>query len=421
MDNNDQVVASGTHTSTINLQSVGAAQQNAKKSDHMELPTAVNALRAEIAASSHEASPDSHRIRARLYASLAGEYARAGLPREGIEAVKMALQLANTYDDKHIAAIALDAAAMCHYARGDCLMALSSGLDAYQHFYAVDDERSIGNVLTTIASAFKDIEVLDLAEMTLNVCVGIADRHEDHFLEARARNALGVLLGDIGRFDEALVQFTASRQRLIEMQLDAITAKVVSNIGNLQKKRAVALIKTGQPEMANTCLRDAIMFVDEGLKASTEDGNMFDIADKSSALSEYYFLLHEFPRARLYIDQALIFGNKIRHGRLIAESHFLRGKIHRAEKKFEDAEREYRIALGKAKDAEIKSIQHIIHQELADYFMETGRHSDAAAQRAVAEEAQLLMQNNRSEAQREVRAIWQRYFSQHPLFKGAAH
>jgi tetratricopeptide (TPR) repeat protein len=350
-----------------------------------------------------------------LLSELASEYARAGMPREGLEAVKRALAMASTDANPGGRALAYEAAAMCHYARSDYLMAISSGIDAYSAFVKAGDEARVGHILTTIATACKEIDAIDLAVDALNGCLRIALKTGDQFLEARVRNTLGLVLGDMHRFDEARRHLNGAKSLTESLGRPTAAAKVEGNLGNVHKKEAILMRAQGDIAGAERQLRQAIALVTRSMDDALAQNNVFDGADKAGALGELYYLLGDNTASRHHVERCLQLAGEIKHAHLVAEGHLFLGRLFMREPAFVEAEREFRMALEKSKASEIRKLQYEAHVELAKCLAEAGRHADASTHNAAAEESAALTASNNREAQREVRTMWKRVFSQHPL------
>jgi tetratricopeptide (TPR) repeat protein len=381
----------------------------------MPIHAAIAVIRAK-----QTALPENDLERATLQAEIASEYARAGMPREGLEAVRSGISMIDAHDANQALTARGDlynAAAMCHYARNDFLMSIASGVDAYQIFHRQGDDARMGHALTTLASACMEVQAPDLAEQALNGCLSIALKTGDQFLEARARNTLGMLLGDAGRFDEAETHLLASKEILVMLGRRAQTPKVIGNIGNLYKKRALEDRRLGQHDQARYWFDRAVAMVQDGFDAAEANDNKFDAADKMGSLGEYYFLMENFDLAKDAFVRALVYANEIQHLHTIAESHLFLGRVSQREGNHVEAEKQLRIALDRAKQAELRKLIREAHRELADCLSAQGRESDAATHAAAADEANAVSDSNNFEAQREIRAMWSHVFSQHPLLK----
>ncbi len=373
-------------------------------------------LTSQLAGVTAEAMP---RERAQLLAQLASACARAGMPREGLDAVKEALRLTKAHVMLFEQAEALNAASMCHYARGDHLMAIASGLDAYQGFSRSNELVRMGHALTTIAASCKEINAVDLSIEALEGCLNIAHRSGDAFLEARSRNTLGIVMGEVGRFDEAEQHFSAARRCLETMGASTYLPKVIANFGSLFKKRAEVALAAGDGEGARQLLRHAMDTLNAGLM-SDGDANLFEKADKFIALAEYHFLLEEYPSARVRANEALELGKRLKHSQIVIESYLYLGRISLALGDTANAESNLKLVLELSRGAELRDLQLQAHRNLAECYVAMYQSLDAAAQSALANELEAGIRAGHQDAQREARQLWAQYFSRHPLIEPAA-
>jgi tetratricopeptide (TPR) repeat protein len=368
----------------------------------------VNTLAAQPA---HEKPRD----RASTLARLAMEYAYAGLPLDGLMAVKEALSLANAHNFAFERAEALASAAMCHHMRVDHMMSIACGFDAYQGFAALNEYGRMGHQLITLAAACRDLQAHDLAEEAVRGCLIIAERINDKLLEARSHNVLGLTLRDCQRFDEAEREFVLSRDCLIVLGEWLHVPKVTANIGVLFRERADVAIAAGDSALSEQLLMRAIEHIREGLQAALSDDNKFEIADKTGSIGQYYFLLNDFSTARALVTQSLEMGQELKHARLIADGHLWLGQIELGSTQLLLAEQHLRAAIDRARQAGLKSTQQAAHHQLSKCYSAMERPDDAAAQAALSADLQASFIQANLEAQRELRMMWQEHLSHHPM------
>ncbi|MBL8525604.1 MAG: hypothetical protein JNN20_18135 [Betaproteobacteria bacterium] len=361
--------------------------------------------------------PQDHepRERAAVLCELAAAYARAGLPHQGLEAVKETLKLAQSHPMPQEQAEAMYGASMCHYFRADYLMSIASGLDAYQGFSRDQNFVRMGHTLATIAAACKEIKAQDLAIEALNGCLNIAGRTGDVFLEARSRNMLGMVFGDVGRFDEADAELEQSRRCLAKMNDTSHLPKVVANLAGILKQRADAAFSAVSGDTGTALLEQAIKVLRDGVDVAKADGNAYEIADKMALLAEYHHLAGDQSTAMVLVKQALASAHELKHPQIIVEAHLGLGRILLAQNNLAEAESEFKRALELAREAEIHDLQMQIHRGLAECYRMLGQELDTGSHDMQADQLQAGIRHAHQEAQREVRELWERYFSHHPL------
>jgi tetratricopeptide (TPR) repeat protein len=386
------------------------AHRSAQMSSLGRIATLVNTLTAQPA---HELPRD----RARTLARLAMEYAYAGLPMEGLTAVKEALALANEHNLAFERAEALASAAMCHHMRVDHMMSIACGFDAYQGFADLNEYGRMGHQLITLAAACRDLQAHDLAEAALNGCLTIAARINDKMLEARTHNVLGLTFRDCQRFEEAEREFVLSRDCLIVLGEWLHVPKVTANIGVLFRERADVAAAAGDRDLSQRLLKRAIEHMREGLQAALSDDNNFEIADKTGSIGQYYFSLGDLHTARVLITQSLEMGRELKHARLLSDGYLWLGQVELSAQQYLLAEQHLRAAIDRARQAGLKSIQQAAHQQLSACYAAMERADDASAQAALSADLHASFVQANLEAQRELRMMWQQHLSQHPMMK----
>jgi tetratricopeptide (TPR) repeat protein len=379
-------------------------------SSQTRIATLIDAL---VSQPAHEQPRD----RARTLARLAMEYAYAGLPLDGLSAVKEALSLANTHGFTFERAEALASAAMCHHMRVDHMMSIACGFDAYQGFAALNEYGRMGHQLVTLAAACRDLQAHDLAEEAVRGCLTIAKRINDKLLEARSHNVLGLTFTDGQRFDEAEREFILSRDCLLQRGELIHVPKVTANIGVLFRRRADVARSAGDKELSENLLKQAIEHIREGLQAALGDDNKFEIADKTGSIGQYYFLLNDFATARILVTQSLEMGLDLKHARLIVDGQLWLGQIELGAKQFLLAETHLRAAIDRARQAGLRSLQQAAHEQLSQCYLAMERPDDAAAQAALSADLRMSFNQANVEAQRELGMMWHEHLSHHPMMR----
>jgi tetratricopeptide (TPR) repeat protein len=383
---------------------------------HMSARDDIESLKLVIAGLPASEQP---KERARALAALAMQYAHAGLPLDGLDTVRESLLLAKTHDMRRERADALSAAAMCHRSRGDFLMAIACGIDAYHAFTDVDDLASMGHVLATLAATCRELGACELGEKMLRGCLNIAARSNDHFLGARTRNALGLTLADMRRFDEAEEELRLSRQLLIDAGATQHVSTATGNMGSIHRRRGEAAIADGNTTEWELHFRRAIVLLREALQSAAQSENKFEIADKTGSIGQSHFLLGEIEAAKPLAEMSLSMGYELAHTRLIAEGELLMSRIDIAQEQYESGRERLRIAIEKSRNAELRALQQESHTHMAAIYRKQGQQVEADAHLALADELSAALAAANADAQREVRAMWHSDFSRHPLIEAA--
>jgi tetratricopeptide (TPR) repeat protein len=353
--------------------------------------------------------------RADTLIQLAHHCARAGLAREGLTVAKEAIEIGDANGLPGVRASALNAAAMCHYFRGDYLMVVACGMDAYADFECEQRYDMMGHALSTIAAACKDVDARDLAELALQACIKIATRANDPFLKARSYNTLGVMYGDLQRWEEAELALDHALIALSQTVQKEHIPKIIANRGSLRKKRAEQLLAQDNRDAAMAMLQQAMIFVKDGLDAAIEHTNAYEIADKHGALGELYLLMGKHREAMTYLENSQEMACSLKHPQLIAESHFFMGRVYLAQHTPIEAQASFRRGLDCAKQNELKVIQMHINEKMAEACRALGQQQEAELYGAAASEWRQHVASLNREVVREVRALWERRFSHHPM------
>ena len=352
---------------------------------------------------------------ARRIAEDAAATARQGMGRDGLEKARIAITIAQRLDRPDLEAQGLGAAALCHASRGDQLMAIACAVDAYCLFASLDDALGMGHNLMTIASACREVDAPELAIEALSACRRVATELNDPFLESRACNTLGLVLGDQGEFNEAEAAFVMAEKMLFDSAHEQFAPRVLANRGNLFKKHAQAVAAMGDTDAANAYLKEGLLLAETALVMANESVSRYDIADCETIAAEICYLLHNYRRARELLTDAIAQGGMIGHAQLVVEARLLLARVDLAESRHEDAEAGLRRALDDAKKREFGALQVRAHEGLAAVVKALGRTTEAASHEVAGVAAAATRRTANREAQREVRRMWQRYFAAYPL------
>lgn len=184
------------------------------------------------------------------------DLARRGDGRAGLAIAQRAWHRARELGDDHGVLEASNAASLVHLIRGDSISAVAAAMDAHQLATRLDDVSLQGHALVTLSHAAFSLGTHREVHATLLDCIGRAEVEHDGELEVRARSALGIVLGDLGVFEEAEVQLEHAF-RLVHVYRNASSpARIMTNIANLHRKRAVAHLAGGYEAEAARELRE---------------------------------------------------------------------------------------------------------------------------------------------------------------------
>ncbi len=207
-------------------------------------------------------------------ATKAVDRARAGDIRGGLALALQAHRQAQGLALPSGELAALNAAATVHGIRGDLMAAVAAGIDACVLARKLGARAIHGHALVTIATSAFRLGILPQAKTYLEECLERAREEGDARLEARARIALGIVLGDSGNFDAAAVQ-VARAFLLVRQSGDSTSpARVITNLANVHRKRAAALALAGDRERLELECEEAESLAWKALESARGEGNL---------------------------------------------------------------------------------------------------------------------------------------------------
>jgi tetratricopeptide (TPR) repeat protein len=378
----------------------------------MSADARIRALIDQVEQFSEDAKP---RERAQALVKLGIEYSYAGLVKNALESVRRALDIAGRHNFFEEQAEAYAAAALCHQFRWDFLSAVAAALDAYRGFSLSKNYRRMGHTLTTVGWACREIRAYALAETVLRASTLIGVKTGDKFLESRSCNILGLTFSDCDRFDEAQTQFELARQRLIDTGQIEHVSRVTSNMGNILRRRGNVARDAGDVAGALVQYQQARELANKSLEAAFLDENAYEIADKKCALAEFHLLVDDVDAAFNTAEEARDASILLKSPKTVVESEIILGRVFALRANYTSAELHFRSACERARLAELRALQQSAHTCLASTYRSMGRQLDAHSHEVTAHELKLAIDHDNDEAQREVKMMWEGYFSQHPL------
>jgi tetratricopeptide (TPR) repeat protein len=133
-----------------------------------------------------------------------------------------------------------------HLIRGDAVSAVASAIDARDLAQRAGDRSLLGQAVVSLQMSAFILGAGEDVHGALRECTREALEHGDRAVEARARVALGVVLGDAGDFDAAAYEFEQALRvgRDLPPSISS-AARIKANLANLHRKRATALLAAG--------------------------------------------------------------------------------------------------------------------------------------------------------------------------------
>lgn len=174
-----------------------------------------------------------------------------GNSKQGFTLVQEELATARQAGDASGESTAIHGAAVLHLMRGDYWSAMAASLDAFQVAEQATDRLAAARAITMLVQSLTPMDPGTDGLAMLERALYTAIEFEDLLLEARTRNVMGIVQGDLGQFDEAAMQFETvlTAINLGAAQFDAW--RVITNQANLFRKRAENAARTGANDRCN--------------------------------------------------------------------------------------------------------------------------------------------------------------------------
>jgi tetratricopeptide (TPR) repeat protein len=200
--------------------------------------------------------------------------ARTGNSRKGLALALHARQQARGLEIEAGEVAALNAAAVVHSMRGDHIAAVAAGIDAYELAKRLGERRGMGHAMVTLSQSAFTLGALPEAVAALESCLDQAVSDLDPNLEIRARNALGIVHGDLGDFAAADRELTRALV-LVQVHRDAqCPSRILANVANLRCKRARRHAEAGRTEEAHADCGTASRLAGDAVQLAIAEPNV---------------------------------------------------------------------------------------------------------------------------------------------------
>jgi tetratricopeptide (TPR) repeat protein len=173
---------------------------------------------------------------------------RKGDTREALSILQGGIEAARKTSERRGEIIAMNAAALVHSIRGDFWAALAGSIDAFFMAKRENDRLGMGQAMTMLAGALLLMTPIDSEIELLRTSLTIGEEERNLKLQIRVHNLLGIVLGDLGRFDEAEMHLDLALVLAGYEEAGFDRWRVKSNIANLLRKRAAAANERGAAE-----------------------------------------------------------------------------------------------------------------------------------------------------------------------------
>jgi tetratricopeptide (TPR) repeat protein len=163
---------------------------------------------------------------------------RRGDTKEALLILHGGIEAARRTSDRRGEIITMNAAALVHSIRGDFWASLAGSIDAFFMARRENDRLGMGQAMTMLAGAFLLMTPIDSEIELLRKALAIAEDERNLKLQIRVHNLFGIVLGDLGRFDEAEMNLDLALVLAESPEAVFDRWRVKTNIANLLRKRA---------------------------------------------------------------------------------------------------------------------------------------------------------------------------------------
>ena len=239
--------------------------------------------------------------------------ARRGEARAALNLALQARRQAQSLETPRGEMEALNAAAMVHLIRGDAVSAAASAIDARDLAQRAGERSLLAQALVSLQMSAFILGAGEEVHAALRECTREALERGDRAVEVRARNALGVVLGDRGHFDAAAYEFDRALRLGRELPCSAWSpARITANIANLHRKRAAAHFTQGFEAKGLREAGFAISMAHEACRLAAAEGSTSVEIDALAIGGCAHEQRGEPARARLLLRESIALGRGAR-------------------------------------------------------------------------------------------------------------
>lgn len=199
---------------------------------------------------------------------------RRGDTKEALLILHGGIEAARRAGDRRGEIIAMNAAALVHSIRGDFWASLAGSIDAFFMARRENDRLGMGQAMTMLAGAFLLMTPIDSEIELLRRSLAIADEEGNLKLQIRVHNLFGIVLGDLGRFDDAEMHLDLALVLAGSPEAVFDRWRVKTNIANLLRKRAEDAGRRGATELCCDCARRGLDLIDDVIAHCVENEKM---------------------------------------------------------------------------------------------------------------------------------------------------
>ncbi len=298
---------------------------------------------------------------------------------------------------------ALNTLANCQAIHNDYIEAVASAIDAYEIAARQADEVAQIFALITLAGASGfTLETYDETLVALDRCRQRAEKIEDSYLLRRIGNICGVMLGNLGRFDEAEREFEWVEAHADETDVNTPPTLVGGNHAHCALKRARAA--TGAERERWLAIADQRTECTLSLARSrgnrdAESRMMFNHGEICSVRGDW-------PAAIESFGEALVLARALRQRIRVIDVLVELGRVRMGAGQWQEALETFGAAFAEADTMRptIRAAQAADYQ--ADALQALDRQSEAKHQRAVAERERKQFERERDHVRQALQAFW---------------
>lgn len=330
--------------------------------------------------------------------------------RAALKTVVEALPLARRLRDQRALAEAFGIATTCHYYRGDVVAAAATGLDAFMACPASDyGERS--RALQSVALALLAAEDFRRAQDASRHALQEAARGHNAVAIGNSRNLLGMVLGEIGRFEEAFKEFRLARAQFRKLGDGERGSAVAVNLGHALRRQGIFAQKAGDPAGAARLWRRACKVYRAAIDSGRPRVGRILV---QSALADCEMRLGHDDEARILLAGA---SGDLRAGdppRITARVSWMLGESERRLGHRSDARRHLEKAIELAIPATIDNVAFECQGSLSRLATELGKKAEAKRWRESAKQGREKRRRALIAIRRDMRPLWDRYLRHAP-------
>ena len=239
--------------------------------------------------------------------------ARRGEPRAALNLALQARRQAQSLETERGELEALNAAAVVHLIRGDAVSAVATAIDARDLAQRAGDRSLLGQAQVSLQMSAFILGAAEGVHAALRECTREALESGDLDVEARARTALGVVLGDGGHFDAAAYEFDRALRLCREADLATLSeARILANVANLHRKRAGAYLAQGYEARGLHECGLAIRVAREACRLAAVEGAVSVEIDALAIAGCAHEQRGEPARARILLSESIALGRAAR-------------------------------------------------------------------------------------------------------------